>query len=373
MIELDLVAREAAAVLARGVPVFLATVMRVAGSSYRRPGARMLVAEDRWLVGSVSGGCLEVDVLRRGPFRARDGAPVLVRYDSMSDDDIGWGFGAGCNGVVEVLLERLMPGAEHDPLAFAASCIAAEDRGVIVTVFETSDPSIPVGARLFLRGSAVTMTCPLPISFLDAAMNANGRARMFTNGGVSALVEPVEPPPRVFVIGSGHDAVPMMAIAQTLGMRVTIADLHASVSLRERFASADEVLVAPPLEVARAINARRCSLAVVMTHDYDRDRDYLGAVLGTRARYIGVLGPERRTARMLAELEQQTGLRASDDALARLHAPAGLDVGAETPREIALAIVAEMQAALTGAGAGRLRERGGAIHAMTDGDGVVAE
>ena len=372
MIELDVVAREAASAHARGHTVLLATVVRVAGSSYRRPGARMLVAEERWLAGSVSGGCLETDVMRRGPHRVRDGAAVLVRYDSTSDDDIGWGFGASCNGIVEIMLERLPPDGAHDPLAFAARCMADEDRGVIVTVFETDNAAIPVGARLFVRGSAVTMTHPLPPAFLTAAESADGRARQFSAGGVAALIEVIEPPPRVFVIGSGHDAVPLVATTQALGLRVTVADLHASVWLRERFAGADEILIAPPIEVARAIGKRRSALVVLMTHDYERDRAYLDAVLGTRARYIGVLGPERRTARMLAELEQQ-GSRASDDALARLHAPAGLDVGAETPREIALAIVAEMQAALTGTPAGRLRERGGAIHASSRDDGVTAE
>lgn len=368
MIELDAISREAEDLRKRGVPMLLATVVRVAGSSYRRPGARMLVAEDKWLAGCVSGGCLESDVIRRGEFRLHESNATLVRYDSTSDDDIGWGFGAGCNGVVEVLLERMVPtagDATQDPLQFIRSVIDSESTGAIVTVFESANPAITVGSRLFLRGSAVTMTCPLPRVWVDAAMGAQKRAQIVSHDGVTALVEAIAPPPRLFVIGSGHDAVPMMTLAQAMGMRVTIADLHASIAFRERFAAADAILIAPPDEVARAIDERQVALVVLMTHDYDRDRAYLGAALGTRAKYIGVLGPERRTARILAELERG-GLRATDDALARLHAPAGLDVGAETPREIALAILAEMQAKLTNARAGYLREREGAIHAESD-------
>lgn len=363
-IELDLITREAAALQARGSGALLATVVRVAGSSYRRPGARMLVADDRWLAGCVSGGCLEGDVMRRGDFRLRSGAPVVVRYDSTSDDDIGWGFGVGCNGVVEILLERIpeQGSATEDPLAFARACIAAEDVGVMVTVFESTDATVPVGARLYLRGSATTGAA-LPRAFADAACEAMGapKPRLVTHDGVTALVEPIAPPPHVFVIGSGHDAVPIVTLAHGLGMRVTIADLHTSISLRERFAEADEVLIADAATVAQAIDRRQSALVVLMTHDYDRDRDYLGAVLRTRAKYIGVLGPERRTARLLAELER-AGVRASDDALSRLHAPAGLDVGAETPREIALAILSEMQATLTKTPGGYLRAREGAIH-----------
>ncbi|MFO0737687.1 MAG: XdhC family protein [Labilithrix sp.] len=365
MIELDVVSREAAALRARGLPVLLATVVRVAGSSYRRPGARMLVAEDRWLAGCVSGGCLEADVVRRGEFRIRDGVPVVVRYDSTSDDDIGWGFGVGCNGVIEVMLERLAPDAPDDPLAFVRAVIDDESLGAMVTVFESRDPAVPIGARAFLRGSAVTMTCPLPRVWVEAAMQTTARPQIVTHDGVTALVEPIAPPPRVFIAGSGHDAVPLVSLAQAMGMRVTVADRHASIAQRERLAGADELLIGSPEELARAIDARQTALVVVMTHDYDRDREYLGAALGTRARYIGVLGPERRTARLLAELEKG-GRRASDDALSRLHAPAGLDVGAETPKEIALAILAEMQAKLANARAGYLREREGAIHAASD-------
>ncbi|HEY8074680.1 MAG TPA: XdhC family protein, partial [Labilithrix sp.] len=149
MSELLAVAREAARLRDAGTPFLLATVVRVSGSSYRRPGARMIVAEDRRLAGCVSGGCLEGDVLLRGLHRTRSG-PVVVTYDSTSDDDITWGFGLGCNGVVEVLLERVDGCARLDPMRFVAECLDAEEPGVLATIVRGD-----VGERLVRRGERV--------------------------------------------------------------------------------------------------------------------------------------------------------------------------------------------------------------------------
>lgn len=377
MSELDLVVREAAALRRSGTPVLLATVVDVRGSSYRRAGARMLVAEDRWIAGCVSGGCLEGDVVRRGAFRIRHGAPVVVTYDSTSDDDIGWGFGLGCNGVVDVLLERIDPDAALDPLRFAGECIAAEARGALVTVFR-SDGALPVGSRLAVRaGSAAHASVDagetagagraleaLEAFARDALTRRNERrpeAITMTTHGVSALVEVIEPPPRLFVCGAGHDALPLVVLARAMGWGVTVAAAHPIVAAKARFAAADELLPGPAEGIARAVERHARAFAVIMSHDYERDKACLAALLGSRVQYIGVLGPKRRTERMLAELAR-AGVSISDEALRRLHAPVGLDLGAETPQEIALAVASEVQATLTQAPARRLRERTGAIH-----------
>ncbi|HEY8072634.1 MAG TPA: XdhC family protein [Labilithrix sp.] len=175
---------------------------------------------------------------------------------------------------------------------------------------------------------------------------------------MEALVEPILPPPHVFVIGSNHDATPVVEAARALGWRTTVADAHARFT--RRFVGADRVLVATPSELAAALAEPYRAYAVLMTHDYERDRAFLAAALASPARYVGVLGPERRTSRMLAEIARKHSL--SDESLARVHAPIGLDVGAETPAEIALAIVSEIQATITASAAGHLRARSGAIH-----------
>ena len=364
MSELDVIVREADALRREGAPFLLATVVAVRGSSYRRPGARMIVSGDRWVAGCVSGGCLEGDVIRRGAHRVRHGAPVVVTYDSTSDDEIGWGFGLGCNGVVEVMLEQIDGSTAVDPLLFASRCIAAETRGVLVTVFRSDDAAIPVGSRLAVRADepvAATLAPGPPRDALERAARAARATTTLETHGVSALVELLEPPPRLFVCGTGHDALPVVTLARSMGWRVTVAAGHPSAATKGRFLAADELLAGPGSVLRDAASRHARSFAVVMSHDYDRDKECLAALLEARVEYIGVLGPKRRTERMLAELAQ-AGASITDAMLSRVHAPVGLDLGAETPQEIALALVSEVQATLTGAPARRLRERSGPIH-----------
>jgi xanthine/CO dehydrogenase XdhC/CoxF family maturation factor len=320
----------------------------------------MLIAEHRWIAGSVSGGCLERDVLFRGAFHTRDHAAAVVRYDSTSDFE--GSIGLGCNGVVDVLLERIDERTELDPTRFIADCFAAEEKGALVTVFASDDPGVPVGARVAVRGGVEsTLDETARGALVTLARDALARGTppfVHTWGGVMALVEVFSPPPHLFVIGTRHDALPLVTLARAVGLGVTVADAWADGSTRARLA-ADHFVFGSPADVARAIEARSRAAVVVMTHDYERDREYLAAAIATRARYIGVLGPRARTARMLAEADVEL-----DEALfARLHAPVGLDLGAETPSEIALAIVAEVQAAFAGRSARRLRETRGPIHA----------
>jgi xanthine dehydrogenase accessory factor len=343
-------------------PLLLATVVAVRGSSYRRPGARMVVAEDRWLAGSVSGGCLEGDVLGRGWWRIRDAGAALVTYDSTSDDETGWGVGPGCNGVVELLLERLTPGMPVDPLAFVAGCVADETSGVLATVFRSRDPAVPVGARLARHGDGTLEHTLAPGATLqgleDLVAAAPPGAVNRKLGALEVLVERIEPPPHLFIFGSGADAVPLARVARGLGWTVTVCERHARWATRERFADADHIRAGAPEQMAPIVDCCVTPVAVVMSHDYDRDQAALGALLRSRARFVGVLGPRERTLRMVAELER----RHPHLALDRLHAPVGLGIGAEAPAEIAVAIAAEILAALAGADAIPLRDRAGPIH-----------
>jgi xanthine/CO dehydrogenase XdhC/CoxF family maturation factor len=357
--------REAAALRERGEPFLVATVARVRGSSYRRPGARMLLTRDRWIAGSVSGGCLEGDVVKKGWWRTERG-PALVTYDARGEDGVTWGFGLGCDGVVDVLLERA-PREGVDALAFVGRCFRAQARGAIATVF--AGEGAPVGARVALDargvveqddldeavGARLREECRAVLASGATAVASFGAPR----GPVQALVESVRPPPRLFVLGTGHDAVPVVAIARASGWEVLVCEPHARFATRERFAEADDVVAGDELAIAARIDASDRALAVVMAHDYARDRASLAMALATRALYIGVLGPRRRTARMLEELR----IAAVD---ARVHAPVGLALGAETPQEIALAIVAEAQSVLTKTPATSLVASSGSIHAAAE-------
>ncbi len=337
MNELERIAREAAALRTRGEAYLLATVVRVSGSSYRRPGARMLVAGERWLAGCVSGGCLEGDVLLRGSHRCKDG-PVVVTYDSASEDGEAYRVGLGCDGIVDVLLEHVAAGADHEALAFARACFEAERPGTLVTAI---DGRLAVGTRVALGPGAADATGIL-------AELGRGPTGVVERDGVTALVEKIAPSPQLFILGSGHDAAPLARLADAIGFRVTVADR----AIREpsRFVGIARTMSG---DVAALIDAAAEAYVIVMHHQRDADRDGLRMALASRARYIGVLGPARRTRELLGEHP--------DDP--RLHAPVGLDLGAETPEQIALAIAGELQAVGHRARGGSLRDRTRALHA----------
>jgi xanthine/CO dehydrogenase XdhC/CoxF family maturation factor len=366
MSELRFILQTAARLRASAEPFLVATVMRVRGSSYRRPGARMLLTQDRWVAGSVSGGCLEGDVIKKGWWHTRQGQPVLLTYDSTAQDEVRWGFGLGCDGVIDVLLERADSPGRLDPLAFLASCQKEQQRGVLATVFASEVPGVPIGARLSLRGTTVEADELLPelrermlsdARLVREAGESSVRTYAHDGGAVTVLLEAVLPPARLFVLGAGHDAVAVVQIAHTLGWEVVVWEPHGRFATRERFALADEILFSPPAQLGARINCSERALALVMGHNYEQDRDALQLLLGTRALYIGMLGPQRRTARMLGELGGGPAL-----ADARIHAPVGLALGAESPQEIALSIIAEIQSVLGRASAASLRERRGPIH-----------
>jgi xanthine dehydrogenase accessory factor len=344
-------------------PLLLATVVAVRGSSYRRPGARMVIGEDRWLAGSVSGGCLEGDVIGRGWWRIRDAAATVVTYDSTSEEETGWGVGLGCNGVVELLLERLTPGMALDPLAFLARCVADETTGVLATVFRSRDAAVPVGTRLARHpdGSVEhTLSAGAAVhELMELAATACSGTACREVGGLEVLVEQIEPPPHLFIFGGGADAVPLARVAGSLGWSVTVCDRHARWATRERFADADHVRAGLPEEMLPYVDRCVTPVAVVMSHDYDRDLAALGALLRSQVRFVGVLGPRERTLRMTAELQRR---QRQPLALDRLHAPVGLGIGAEAPAEIAVSVAAEIMAALAGADAVPLRDRHGPIH-----------
>lgn len=346
MNELERIVREASQL----ETYLLATVVRVSGSSYRRPGARMLVAGDRWISGCVSGGCLEGDVMLRGVHRARSG-PVIVTYDSTSEEGEVWGVGLGCNGIVDVLLEYVE--GTHPALELAAACFAAEAEGSLVTVIAGA---APIGTR-FALGPGADRIPPIEdravAQMLEQA--ARGAPGVVELDGITVLVERIAPSPQLFVLGSGHDAVPLVTLAQSIGMRVTVADR----AIREpsRFLSADRCISTNGVwaKLGELIAAAAEPYVVIMHHQREADREALGVALSSPARYIGVLGPARRTEELLRELGAPRD--------PRIHAPIGLDLGAETPEQIALAIAGELQAVQRRRMGGLLRERVRPLHA----------
>ncbi len=342
---------EAAARLRRhGEPYLVATVVSTSGTAYRRPGARMVLTRFRWVAGTVTGGVLEGDISNTGWQKTKD-APLLVRYDAADgaaaeDDDIRSAFGLGCDGAVEVLVERAGAPGRIDALEVAARCYRAQKRGAVVTVYRTTVAGLRVGARMaVIAGSELELEAdPIEAALrgsieadlrivLESGVSAT-RTYQTADGSTDVLIEAVVPPVRLFVFGTGHDAVPLAQLAHQVGWEVVICAAEAKYSTRERFATAVEMLIGTPAEIAARIDETDRAVAVVMSHDTAREREHLGMLLGTTARHIAVLGPKQRTLEMLTVLQRP------DDA--RLH---GIDQG-ETPQELALGAIAQAQATM---------------------------
>ena len=358
----------------QGQPAAVATVVRVAGSAYRRPGARMLVAPGGTrLTGMISGGCLEGDVARKAWALTADGSAALLRYDSTADEDGTWGLGLGCNGIVEILVERL---SQDDAFVrFAHDCLTAGKSAVISTVFRSEEGSgFCIGSKVLTdeTGSRATGTIHESEMIVADARRclASGRTHWaaYTMNGrrIEVLHEYIEPAPRIVVFGAGWDAVPVVEAAASLGWNVTVVDRKASRAVVSRFPRAREVLVVEPDDLKHSLAMDAKTAAIVMSHDYQDDLAYLDFALRHSAWFVGLLGPARRRDRLLADLAGRTGAPLSPQQLASLYAPVGLDLGAETPHEIAVSIIAEVVAARSGSPGSMLREKDGPIHDVSE-------
>lgn len=289
----------AVSTLADGESAVLATVVDVQGSGYRLPGARMLILADGRTFGTVSGGCLEADVLERAKKVLSSGTPETFTYDTTGDENSVFSLNMGCRGIIDIRLE--------------------------------------------------------PVDQSSEVIN-----KMHSAWEERAGSDEFEVPVAVMLFGAGADAVPLVRIASELGWQVTVFDHRPAYLTAERFPAARS-LVRVTAEEAPSIEPDARTAAVVMTHNYSRDRLILPALFAADFFYLGLLGPRRRTEQLLDEL-RDAGEDLTPEKLEKLHAPIGLDIGADTPEAIAVAIIAEIQAALTNRAGGHLRDRAGSIY-----------
>lgn len=363
-----------------GERMTLATVVSVEGSAYRRPGARMVITESGGTTGTISGGCLERDVAERAAQVMASRAARTVEYDTRGDEDIVWGLGLGCNGVVRVLLESLHEGSTGArALEFISECLQARKSGLLATIIAQdvqqaggSEQTVKAGVRLLLDEQLNVCGATLADAELGARIRADAlemlackRAALRaydTNAGRTEIFYDVIMPPRPLVVfGAEQDALPLVRQAQTIGWHVTVVDTRVRPATGERFAEADEVLLCRAADVAAQVSLTENTAAVVMTHSYLDDIELLRTLLPSPACYLGILGPRARTSKLLAEIGVSAfGL--ANDRCARLHSPIGMDIGAETPEEIALSIVSEIKAVCAARGGGFLRDRNAPIH-----------
>ena len=295
----------------RGESAVLATIVAVEGSAYRREGARMLIERDGELTGVLSGGCLERDLALRAADVQASGVPALATYDLRAPDEILWGLGLGCGGKVTLLLE-LLP-ADGD----AASPLAA---------------------------------------FEQLEQERMPREVVTRFAGEVVLRERIHPAIRLVLAGAGRDAVPLARLAGELGWETIVLDTRPTAAAAARFAGLARFTAVAPRELATEVAIDPWTAAVVLTHNYLDDLAWLAALLPTAAPYVGLLGPVARRDRLLADLAQQ-GLVLAESMRARLHAPAGLDLGGRATEQVALSIVAEIQAVMNQASAASLSRK----------------
>ena len=311
----------------------LATLVKVEGSSYRRPGARLLLLPDGRRIGSISGGCLEDDVITHAREVLANGTAKTITYDTTTENDLVWGVGLGCHGVVHVLIEKL-PSQPRWADALR----------------ENFQRRVATGLAIVWRGPEGV---PLGTQLEDALPALPPAAEVFRQS--------VPPPVALAIFGAGDDAQPLVSFAKELGWQVTIVDPRPAFATPERFPAADAVIVARPEEAPARVALGADTLAVIMTHHYRHDLPLLRALLPRPLAYLGLLGPRKRTEKILSDLVAD-GFALTPGMRARLHAPVGLDLGADNPGEVALAILAEMQSVLSGRDARPLRDRRKPIH-----------
>ena len=331
-------------------PLVLATILRTEGSTYRKAGTRTLISPDGKTSGLLSGGCLEGDLRARASRVLANRRPERVWFDTREGEDPVWGLQLGCEGAMDVFLQPCAPEHDYPVASYLAECLATETAGSVATVVggEAADEelgrSVAAGAT---AGDALGQALAR-----EAGDQPQLRRIQIEGRELEIFVAPVGLPPAILLCGAGADAIPVHGFATALGWRVTVYDHRPAYAAREHFPQAVRVLLGRPEELAARVETTRFAAAIVMSHHLPSDVAYLRVLAQAPPAYVGLLGPARRRRRVLADADG-----AGERLGARLHGPAGLDIGASTPQTIALAIVAQIQAELAGRSGGVMAPR----------------
>ena len=327
---------------AGGQPLVLATIVDTAGSTYRKTGARMLIAADGEVCGLLSGGCLEHDLVDFARDVRATGLARLASYDMRDPDDLLFGLGAGCEGAMRILLQRVGPSEGWQPLAAIEQGVASRRAMAVATVIAAGDGGPASGTCFWGDEAAATEPAALAAARAVSLAERSPRIVRLDRPALEALVTPVLPPPALLLLGGGPDARPLARLALTIGLDVTVADHRPAYADPAHFPGC-RVMLADADAVGATLDLDAFDAAVVMSHHLASDAHYLRALATAGPGYVGLLGPKARRRKLLGDLgESAAGLDG------RLRGPVGLDIGARTPEAIGVAIVAEIHAVLSG-------------------------
>lgn len=353
-----------------GNALAVGVLIHTAGSTYRKPGALMLIAANGDYAGLLSGGCLEGDLRQHALSVIETGEPRIVSYDTFGPDDLVWGLGLGCEGAMRILLLRAGPDRDWQPLTHLAQALANHSPTAVGLVVESSWPELPIGTVALPEGAYTAGTGTLTSSLSPSARTTlegapvqaalketarSGQVRWVAGGSGTGpdgaatwklFALPLSLPPRLLLLGAGPDATPIVDLAARLNWKVTVLDHRPAYADPSHFPAAERVVLARPEELSQTVDLKSFSAAVVMSHHLPSDLAYLQVLADSKLPYVGLLGPAPRREKLLGDLgERAPALRP------RLHAPVGLALGGRSPESIALAIVAEIHAFVHGANA----------------------
>ena len=340
----------------------LATVVKVEGSSYRRPGARMLVTEDGDLTGAISGGCLEGSALRKARLAMFQQQNKLEIYETTDEDDGRLGIQLGCNGTVYILFEPIIDKDENNPIQLIRRALQQRKRSIIATVFSPHNKQQQTGTCYFFNREEKILLNG------DAAIEKDGQHLFNQQRSLvkeyeehTVLYQFIPPPVRLVILGAGNDAQPLAELASLLGWDIIVVDSRPVYCTPERFPGASQVCRIKPSEVLTAITPDEQTAVIVMTHNYNYDMSALEQLIQSDCQYIGLLGPKKKLNKMVDELTSR-GVEINEEVLQKIYGPVGLDIGAETSEEIALSVLAEIKSVFSKRDGSSLKDRTIEIH-----------
>lgn len=372
MRELDVIIAKYQELRLQETRCILATVVHVEGSSYRRAGARMLVDEYGNITGAISGGCLEGDALRKALYALDRQENKLVTYDTSDEDDAIIGAQLGCNGIIQVLFEPIDYTDRHNPCALLQTAIEQEVPVAISIVFDLDKSQNQLGTSLVanesqavlgkqIQGNLHKVLLTKSMEVIEGGNSCFGKIETAENTNF-VFIQLHQPPVKLILVGAGNDAQILAQQADILGWNVIVTDGRPTHANKERFVGSCQVIVTKPEETLKNINIDNRTCFVLMSHNYNYDLSVLKLLLGNpETPYIGILGPLKKYERMLNELADE-GIEVSKEDLYKIHAPIGLEIGAETPAEIGLSVLAEIQSVLTNKEARPLKQKTEPIH-----------
>lgn len=359
-----------------GKKTALATVVHVEGSSYRRPGARMLISEDAEITGSISGGCLEGDAFRKALHVILSDRAMLVTYDTADEDDAKFGMGLGCQGVIQVLIEPLQGERGAAIIELLQKATASRQYASLVTFFSMSDKKAPQYGSVYLHSEKSESFGALPLLSKDTIdaearlvieqRRSSFKKYVIDQQEIIVFTELIQPPVSLVVVGAGNDVIPVVKMAEMLGWQSTVLDGRPMYASRERFPMPTcQVFHSKAEQILDRVQIDNRTVFVLMSHNYNYDLAVLKVLLQHPLIYIGILGPHKKMKMMMDDLAAN-GIHLTDAQKETIHGPVGLHIGAETAEEIAVSIIAEIQAKLTATDTRPLKEKQDAIHRRAD-------